>query len=107
MVIKPVAPSRFKCDHKKGARGDQKALKMRLYWFNFFNIHNDFCRKYIMNIDNSTGYLLNRTQEQATVRAQNMALEFAREQIDALMRIIESAEIIKDPNLGNYVDILA
>jgi len=74
---------------------------------NFFNIYDYFCRKYIMGIDNSTGYFLNRTQEQVTVRAQSMALELAREQIDALMRIIESAEVIKDPNLGNYVDILA
>ncbi|MDR0562991.1 MAG: YjfB family protein [Spirochaetaceae bacterium] len=55
----------------------------------------------------SVGFYLQQTLEQAAVQVQSMALDDARTQGDALARLLESAGVFTDPNLGNVVNILA
>ncbi|MDR2484156.1 MAG: YjfB family protein [Treponema sp.] len=54
----------------------------------------------------SIGLALQKTQEQAAVQVQSMTLTSAKEQSDALMKMLENVEVITDPNLGNQVNIL-
>jgi hypothetical protein len=46
-----------------------------------------------------------RVQEEAAVRVQAMALSSVEQQSAALEKLMESAQIITDPNLGNNLDI--
>lgn len=55
----------------------------------------------------SIGLSLQKTQEQAAVQVQRMTLTSMKEQSAALMKILESVEVITDPNLGNQINILA
>jgi hypothetical protein len=50
---------------------------------------------------------LQKTQEQAAVGIQRMTLTSMKEQSAALMKMLESMEVITDPNLGNRINILA
>jgi hypothetical protein len=54
----------------------------------------------------SMGLALQKTQEQAAVQVQRMALNTMKEQGAALMKLLESDTVITDPNLGNRVNIL-
>jgi hypothetical protein len=55
----------------------------------------------------SVGLSLQKTQEQAAVRIQSMALNSMKEQGAAFIKMLKGAEIITDPYLGNQVNILA
>ena len=46
-------------------------------------------------------------QEGAAIQIQAKALDAAREQAVALEKLIDSAEVIADPNLGQTVDLTA
>jgi hypothetical protein len=48
-----------------------------------------------------------RLQEQAAVQVQAMGLDAAKEQAVALEKLLASAEIITDPNLGRNLNIIA
>lgn len=54
------------------------------------------------------GLALQKTQEQAAVRVQSMALDSMKEQGAAFLQMLESSvAVITDPALGNRVHILA
>jgi transcription elongation GreA/GreB family factor len=46
-------------------------------------------------------------QEQAAIRVEAMSLSAIDRQSDALSKLIKSAQVITDPNLGNNVDFTA
>ena len=46
-------------------------------------------------------------QEEAAIQIQAKALDAAREQAAAVEKLIDSAEVIADPNLGQTVDLTA
>ncbi|MDR1903895.1 MAG: putative motility protein [Treponema sp.] len=56
-----------------------------------------------MSIENVS---VGMVQQEAAVKVQAMALQGAEEQAAALMKLLDSATVITDPNLGNQVDIL-
>ena len=45
--------------------------------------------------------------EQAAVQVQAMGLKNMREQSDALAKLLSSAQIITDPNLGRSINVIA
>ena len=47
----------------------------------------------------------NSVQEEVGLRVEAMALNTAKEQGDALARIMDSAEVITDPAKGNYLNM--
>jgi transcriptional regulator with GAF, ATPase, and Fis domain len=51
------------------------------------------------------GLAQQRTQEQAAVQVQRMALEEIKGQSAALAKLLESVEFISDPGLGNSVNL--
>jgi hypothetical protein len=48
-----------------------------------------------------------RLHEQAAVQVQSMALDTVKEQAAALDKLLQSAQIITDPNLGRSVNVVA
>nr|AXS01221.1 hypothetical protein [uncultured bacterium] len=48
-----------------------------------------------------------RLQEQAAVQVQEMALDTVKEQAAALDKLLQSAQVITDPNLGRNVNVIA
>jgi len=55
----------------------------------------------------STGLSQQRVQQEAAIQVQKMALDGAKDQGSATVRLLESAKAITDPSLGNVVDVLA
>jgi hypothetical protein len=61
-----------------------------------------------MNIEQlSTGLSQQRVQEQAEIQVESMILREAKDQSEALMKLMDAAEAVTDPNLGGQVNILA
>ena len=48
-----------------------------------------------------------RVQEEAGVRVQAMIMNTVRERSENLTQMLESANVISDPNRGNHLDLLA
>ena len=48
-----------------------------------------------------------RVQEEAAVQVQAMALDIAKEQAAAVEKLISSAQVIADPNLGKSINLTA
>ena len=48
----------------------------------------------------------NRVQEEAAVQLQAMVMENIRETAEDLARLMESAETIRDPARGNFLDLM-
>ena len=48
-----------------------------------------------------------RVQEQAAVQVQAMGIDAMKEQAVALDKLLSSAEVITDPNLGRNLNIVA
>ena len=48
-----------------------------------------------------------KLQEQAAVQVQAMGLSAMKQQGEALAKLMESAQIINDPNLGRVIDLSA
>jgi len=46
-------------------------------------------------------------QEEAAIQVQEKALDAVKEQADAVEKLISSAEVIADPNLGQNIDLTA
>ena len=60
-----------------------------------------------MEIQNiSMGLSLHKTKLQAALQVQSMALNTARGESEMLQRILESAKVFGDPNLGRFVDLI-
>ncbi|MDR0624408.1 MAG: YjfB family protein [Treponema sp.] len=55
----------------------------------------------------SMGMAQDRVQQEAALKIEAMALRGAEDQAAALMKLMESAETVGDPNMGNRVDLLA
>jgi uncharacterized protein (DUF305 family) len=49
----------------------------------------------------------NRLQEQAAVQVQSMALDTVREQAAAVEKMIDTAQVVSDPNVGRDVNLTA
>jgi hypothetical protein len=59
-----------------------------------------------MEIENlSMNMSQDRVQQDAALKTESMALQNARDQSEALNKMMEAAAVITDPKLGNYVDI--
>lgn len=48
-----------------------------------------------------------RMQEEAAIRVEAMSLNAMKEQSAALDKLLQSAQVITDPTLGNSIDISA
>ncbi|MDR0442473.1 MAG: YjfB family protein [Treponema sp.] len=48
-----------------------------------------------------------RVQEQAGVRVQAMGLDAMKEQAAALEKLLSSAQVVADPNLGRNLNVIA
>jgi hypothetical protein len=48
-----------------------------------------------------------RLQEQAAVQVQAMAIDTVKDQAAALDKLLQSAQVITDPNLGRNVNVVA
>jgi hypothetical protein len=55
----------------------------------------------------SMGMAQDKVRQEAAVKVQAMALQGAEDQAAALMKLMDSAEAVSDPSLGNQVDLLA
>jgi len=55
----------------------------------------------------STGLAQQRVQQEAAIQVQKMALDGVKDQGSATVRLLESANVITDPSLGNAIDIFA
>jgi hypothetical protein len=55
----------------------------------------------------STGAAQQQVLEEAAVRVQGMAMSAVEEQSAGLQKLMESAAVITDPNLGNHVNLEA
>jgi hypothetical protein len=53
------------------------------------------------------GMAQGKVREEAAVKVQAMAFEGAEAEAAALMKLMESAEVVSDPTVGNQVDLLA
>ena len=63
---------------------------------------------YLMNIQKiSTGNPLMNVPAEAAMRVEGMALSNQKQQGAALVKLLNSAQMITDPALGNQVNILA
>jgi hypothetical protein len=61
-----------------------------------------------MNIEQlSTGLSRQRIQEQAAIQVESMIVQEAKDQSEALMKLMDTAEAVTDPDLGSRVNILA
>jgi hypothetical protein len=60
-----------------------------------------------MDIENvSTGMTQDKVQQEAALKVQSMAIRNVEEQSAALNKLMESAEVITDTDVGNNVDLL-
>jgi hypothetical protein len=60
-----------------------------------------------MDIENvSTGMPQDKVQQEAALKVQAMAIRNAEEQSAALNKLLESAEVVTDTEVGNNVDLL-
>jgi hypothetical protein len=60
-----------------------------------------------MEIENvSTAMSQDKIQQEAAIKVQRMALENADVQAAELAKLLESAEVVTDTNVGNSVDLL-
>jgi hypothetical protein len=61
-----------------------------------------------MEIENvSTAMSQDKVQQEAAIKVQRMALENAGVQAAELAKLLESAEVVTDTNVGNNVDLLS
>jgi hypothetical protein len=61
-----------------------------------------------MEIENvSTAMSQDKVQQEAAVKVQRMAMENADVQAAELAKLLESAEVVTDTNVGNSVDLLS
>jgi hypothetical protein len=60
-----------------------------------------------MEIENvSTAVSQNKVQQEAAAKAESMALRNAEAQAAELAKLLESAEVVTDTDVGNNVDLL-
>jgi hypothetical protein len=60
-----------------------------------------------MEIENvSTAVSQDKVQQEATAKAESMALRNAEAQAAELAKLLESAEVVTDTEVGNNVDLL-
>jgi transcription elongation GreA/GreB family factor len=60
-----------------------------------------------MEIENlSTAMSQDKVREEAAAKVQSMALQQAEAQAAELAKLMESAEVVADPAVGNNIDLL-